>query len=40
MSVPLDLIPAPHGASQLTLVEQLGLPLYAQKHVGELEGGD
>ena len=26
--------------AQLTLVEQLGLPLYAQKHVGELEGGD
>jgi bacterioferritin len=24
--------------AQLTLVEQLGLPLYAQKHVGELEG--
>ena len=23
--------------TQLTLVEQLGLPLYAQKHVGELE---
>ncbi len=24
--------------AQLTLVDQLGLPLYAQKHVGELEG--
>ena len=24
--------------AQLTLVEQLGLQLYAQKHVGELEG--
>jgi bacterioferritin len=24
--------------AQLTLVEQLGLPLYAQKHVGKLEG--
>ena len=24
--------------AQLTLVEQLGLQLYSQKHVGELEG--
>jgi bacterioferritin len=24
--------------AQLTLVEQLGVQLYAQKHVGELEG--
>ena len=24
--------------AQLTLIEQLGEPLYAQKHVGELEG--
>lgn len=24
--------------AQLTLVEQLGLPLYSQKHIGELEG--
>ena len=24
--------------TQLTLVEQLGVQLYAQKHVGELEG--
>jgi bacterioferritin len=25
--------------AQLTLIEQLGVQLYAQKHVGELEGG-
>jgi bacterioferritin len=24
--------------AQLTLIEQLGLQLYAQKHIGELEG--
>jgi bacterioferritin len=24
--------------AQLTLIEQLGVQLYAQKHIGELEG--